>query len=56
MKGDGGDFQGAGWLHPSSGVISIVRSREGPQAIMAQEGLNLLKCSEWVSFLSIPAH
>lgn len=25
MKGDGGDFQGAGWLHPSSGFMSIVR-------------------------------
>lgn len=55
MKGDGGDFQGAGWLHPSSGVISIVRPREGPQAIMAQ-GLSLLKCSEWVIFSGIPAH
>lgn len=55
MKGNGGDFQGAGWLHPSSGVISIVRPREGPQAIMAQ-GLNLLTCSEPVIFLSIPTH
>lgn len=25
MKGDGGDFQGAGWLHPSSGFMSMVR-------------------------------